>query len=175
MADFGLYTGAANTMTQLPTPTPIPEDIDAEQRKKWSLDLCQNAIFTAALRPEEHFPEPGGPGSDGFEPGFFELRSTHPIRAVEMPNPEGAEVCRYHYGKITIGANGDARPLFCSLSFSQQDSFQRTTALIPFVQVEPDSNGQIEHGSTGLLGAYHAPWWTEAIFHTKPRVCGLPI
>ncbi len=162
-------------MSQLPPgPAPPPAGgIPPTSRKEWGLDLCQNAIFTAVIRPPEHYPEPGGPGSLGFEPGFAEIRSTHPIRAVEIPDPRGDEVCRHHHGKMRLGSDGFARPVFCSLSVAGlPNNFQKTTAPLPYIQHGFDPNGQIEPGFAAMLGAYHAPWWTEAVFHTSPQVCG---
>lgn len=150
-----------------------------QETRLWHLDICQNAVFSPASRDPEDYPEPGGPGSDGFEPGFFELQSTHPIRAVEQVDPGDAEVCALHFGKTNMGDDGFARPVFCSLPMTadgnDDDQRSQTSVLVAFSNDRGETWQGIEPGFFGFLGAYHAPWWTEAVYHSKAVVCGLPV
>jgi hypothetical protein len=166
---------------QGPQPGDITPDEFEGQRRFWHLDFCQNAVFAPAIRDSIDYPSPGGTGSKGFEPGFFELRSTHPVRAVEVHDPGGDEVCSFHHGKMSMGVDGFARPIFCSLPFAlNAKDFSQVTALRTFIRPATDVHGNpqntwqgIEPGFFGFVGAYHAPYWTEAVFHSHVTVCGL--
>lgn len=151
----------------------------AQETRLWGLDICQNAVFSPAIRETADFPEPDGPGSDGFEPGFFELQSTHPIRAVERVDPGDDEVCALHFGKMNMGDDGFARPVFCSLPITvdgrDDDQHSQTTVLVPFSNDRDETWQGVEPGFFAFLGACHAPWWTDVIFRSKVVICGAPI
>lgn len=155
---------------------PIAKPGEVQPILRWGLDLCQNTLFGPVIRPIEH--EPGGFGSegnegvDGFQAGFFEVRSMHPIRAMEMPDARPNEqVCTYHYGKMTLSAVGNARPVFCGQPVKGRQITRRGTALLPYIQSTPDPNGLVETGFFALLGSYHTPNWTEAHFNSHAIEC----
>lgn len=145
---------------------------------EWSIDLCQTAIFTRAVRPFGHAPEVSGDGIEGYEPGFFELRSAAPIRAMALTDPGAfGEVCRYHYSKRTLGPDGFGRAVVGfqpreGLDPTVKRHFRRTATAYPYVQKELDPNGLAEQGFFFRVSAIHAPFWTEAYYNSKPAICG---
>ena len=142
----------------------------------WGLDLCQNMPMSFAIRPPEHYPDSDGEGSTGFEPGFLEPCSVYPVRAMEVPNAQShQEVCRHHYGQLVLGPDGSLHVLFCSqprIGSGTDVRFRQTGEAYLYVQDGEDQEGGVEDGFCAFIGAYHAPYWTEAIYNSRGIVCG---
>ena len=157
---------------------PVVETKEEWPRLRWTEDLCDNVLFTHAKRPPEHAPQHGGDGSHGREEGFYEFRTTRPVRAMALadPGPNG-EVCRYHYTKRIKRPDGFYEVVFCSQpmegNFAERKNsttyIYRRKALQPG---EVEYNPEIEIGFNARVGSYHTPWWTEAIYSSFAWVCG---
>lgn len=140
----------------------------------WSADICQNAIFEPYIRPPSEYPE----NDPDFVPGLWELKTVHPVRAMEMSMQELNELrepCAYHMARMTV-YEGWARPIYCSQPFHGDETSKQTSIAYPYVQKDADVNNFIEQGATAFVGAYHAPWAMEAQFHSNQILCeGPPI
>jgi hypothetical protein len=154
----------------LPSSSP-PENLPErpEHWREWSLDLCQNVVFTEDLRPVEHSPD----SSDlFFARGFAELVSVAPVRAMERELPGQESVCRYHYGKMDVSADGFASPVFCTQPHEgDMENFRSIGRPWLFLQGKKDPNERLDEGFAGWIGAYEAPRWTDLLFHSHGAVC----
>ena len=157
------------SVPEFPTPTgPRPVLV-------WTLDLCANAIFSPIIRPAADEPEPGDEGYDGFERGFHEIRTTHPVRAVAVQEPGAStEACRYHYGKTIALIDGFHYKVFCSepITDARPTQLRQTAIAERFLAVPmPGQPDQVEPGFHGSIGAYHTPFWTETRYDSEGVVC----
>lgn len=142
----------------------------------WDPNLCQNAVFDPAVRPEAHLPD--GPsderGRDDFQPGDFEILSAHPIRAMAQTPTLTGDPCANHYGVVAIDADGDARGVFCSQPKAGRESQRQASYADAYTQTETDPSGLVTAGDVVLRAAYHAPWFTEAQYRSYVVNCEAP-
>lgn len=144
--------------------TPLPPRRPTETRL-WTLDLCPYVAFVPNIR---RFATPGGAG---FERGFFEFVSAHPIRGAYITTPRNdEEVCRYHYCRPGTVEEGATAAIYCSRPAGDRTDYHIAR---PYIQrLEHPTTTGVEQGFCGMLGRYHAPYWTEAHLNGSYFCCG---
>lgn len=139
----------------------------------WTVNLCANALFIPDVQPE------GLEIQDGFEPGFFAIRSAHPVRAIDVAEygPE-EEVCRIHWGQMDA-RGGFAAPRFCSKPYAVGDDLDELHEAYPYLFPGNDPNDtdplDLEAGFFVFAASYHTPWWTEAHYNSAREYCPVPV
>ena len=116
----------------------------------WTDDLCATVEFQPG-----RFVDESGP--------YFQLFSTRPTRALGVIIEE--EPCRYQVTDMFLDEWGYAAPVLCNNPF-------------PGLPVSQNRVGELHcmvgDGEAGLFGAYHTPYWTEAILRSSAlRCCGV--
>jgi hypothetical protein len=164
------------------TPPVVVEPTDPGPEKKpvleWTEDLCDNVLFTHAMRPIQHAPDHGGEGSHGRMHGFYEFRTTRPVRAMAILSPgHNGETCRYHYAKRVVRTDGFYEVLFCSQPSQVNRELRKASVAHRYARKKPEwdeeeHNPEVPLGFNAFVGAYHAPLWTEALFSSFAWICG---
>jgi hypothetical protein len=73
---------------------------------------------------------------------------------------------------MSVDNGAFARPTFCSQPVEgNRTEFRQNSALMLFLQREDDPNGIVEKGFFAFVGAYHAPYWTEAVLNSEGKTC----
>jgi hypothetical protein len=135
---------------------------------RWTYDLCAPAFFEPMVREDDE--------------SYASPQSSHPVRAVEVDlgqvdaGPTPGESCAHHWGHLGVGLDGFVEPYFCSQPNYAREHNQ-TSLMTPVIQrvgdeldeANPDSI--IDDGFAAFLGTYHAPYWTEAQFHSGTHRC----
>lgn len=95
------------------------------------------------------------------------------------------EVCKHSYASVVIGSDGFARGLFCSKHDPiNVQRAQKNHWAHPFVnrgtadfsepvdgQRDFSISQQVPPGMCALIGALHAPLWTEMLFYSERQIC----
>lgn len=121
-------------------------------------DLCHNAIFVADVPPLPVHRLPY------HAPGYFHLRSQHPIRATAPPNiPADQATCRYHWGYFGMDARGYLMAVHCS-----QHGVNPQTRRVHRMYARNNEQGYLE-----WVSSYHVPPWTELHFRSNKMLTGV--
>jgi hypothetical protein len=154
----------------------LPSSTVDETYFKWSYDLCHAAFFEPIVRDRDNVDVDGG---------FARLQTLHPVRAVDTylgdvnapdaPTPN--ESCAFHYGDLDVGLDSFAEPYFCSQPFYSRDHNQTSLMAAVVQRVGLDKSEALADtflgdGDSAFVGYYHAPYWTEAQFHSHIQICG---
>lgn len=173
--------------TDPPRPNPFPSgcvEVDPDPHspneyfggslKTWTLDSCSHVVAGIVVRPETHIT--GEPGED--EPGDTAIASAHGVRAMNIAAENDEEPCMRHYGRVTLGHDGDARAVFCSNHAG--GSAQETHEGLLFLARQTRSQifaGQpkfLETGDAAILTAIATPDWQEVHLVTHAQRCWGP-
>jgi len=144
----------------------------------WTANLCASILFGPSPRPRGHAtPEETPHRAGSCMPGTL-----HGVRTVEVaPLSNADEVCRKHYGRLTIGANGYARVIYCTREDAsgnaegKRHGEARVIVRRSRAGVDPDADPLkplMRLGYTAMLGSYQTPAITEALLVGQVARCG---
>lgn len=133
-------------------------------RHHWSSAECHNVKLSPALRTDPaDFPQ--GEGEDGFEQGFFEWITAHPVRAMSGDHDP---TCRPHIGKMNM-RNGFGGPVYCGQPREGDPRTRRNHWPQLHLQTEEDG-ADVAVGFFCWAGSLET-LNTELHIHSSGRVC----
>lgn len=144
---------------------------------EWSLDLCQPVFLDPYIESEDAPLE---------AEAYFRPWSLHRVRALDIDQGgafhDFVEPCRFHRVDLTISDEGYAQAAICSIPHYGQAMYgespnQRQESYGNLIVQDdtysgPDEDDLLKDGYAAFLGAYHAPYWTEARFSSTLTRCG---
>lgn len=167
--------------------------IDPFDHLRWTRNRTALAVVGATVRPEADYPCEGpfpcvDPDGRTFRAGRMATITLHPARGRDLINEPGTvneELCRHHYGMVTVNHRGRMAPVVFSLpnnaragGFGVDDYF----ASVGFYTIgdatdRPDDDLLSLCGPGRMCGvvAIELPEWIEGLFDSHPLTCGAPI
>lgn len=142
-----------------------PEGTLPDGLHEWSLDTCPMVLVgMVSSRPAEHTP----PETIGATAGDACVATLHGARAVNLTNATGDEPCMMHYGRVTIGPDGDARRFMCTTHGDDPETHE----LLRFIGRREFLAGPlVRPGDAALVTTLRAPDWREVILFSHKNRC----
>lgn len=144
-----------------PPPGCLPIDLEAHTPpggKNWGIGLCHPIFLEPQLYPEEN--------------KFARMLGLNLVRAKE---PDWSvffgEPCGYHWGDYALNSEGFLEGYFCSEPQYGVEDHRQQSRTQTVIQIGEDPEAIIEPGFVAELGFYHAPYWTEILFHSHQPRC----